>query len=142
MEYFLGKYLQRAEGDETSQNEKANDIGFFGMVGESLLPEHLSSPASRQQIDPSPDNTDPKVSAYLNRIKHCEDIISRNQLRKKYTQNQRGVCTPSFRAWREWHFLFFFCYSSTALAGGYSCVTLILTLRAWREWHYLQHSNR
>jgi len=24
---------------------------------------------------------------------------------------------------------FFFCYSSTALAGGYSCVTLTLTLR-------------
>jgi len=25
---------------------------------------------------------------------------------------------------------FFFCYSSTALAGGYSCVTLTLTLIA------------
>jgi len=26
---------------------------------------------------------------------------------------------------------FFFCYSSTALAGGYSCVTLTLTLMVW-----------
>ena len=38
---------------------------------------------------------------------------------------------------------FFFCYSSTALAGGYSCVTLTLTLTLSRicdkcAWHSIQ----
>jgi len=35
---------------------------------------------------------------------------------------------------------FFFCYSSTALAGGYSCVTLTLTLSFnFRHWLILFH---